>query len=86
MQMKFIGEIEIMPKKELLDPQGKTVCNNLPNIGIEGVQDVRVGKHIVLQLEAENMESAKQKVQLACEKMLANVIMESFTFELTAVD
>ncbi|MBK0401349.1 phosphoribosylformylglycinamidine synthase subunit PurS [Adhaeribacter sp. BT258] len=80
--MKFTAEIDVMPKKELLDPQGKAVMLGLEHLGLNTVQDVRVGKHITLQLEAENEAEAKGKVEDACKKLLANLIMESYRFEL----
>ena len=80
--MKFTAEIDVMPKKELLDPQGKAVMLGLEHLGLKTVQDVRVGKHITLQLEAENEAEAKGKVEDACKKLLANLIMESYRFEL----
>ena len=80
--MKFTAEIDVMPKKELLDPQGKAVMLGLEHLGLNTVQDVRVGKHITLQLEAENETEAKGKVEEACKKLLANLIMESYHFEL----
>ena len=80
--MKFTAEIDVMPKKELLDPQGKAVMLGLEHLGLNTVQDVRIGKHITLQLEAENEEAAKVKVEDACKKLLANLIMESYRFEL----
>lgn len=78
--MKFLAHINVMPKAELLDPQGKVVVKNLPNIGIEGVDDVRIGKHITISLEAKDAEEAQDKVENACKKLLANVIMESYDF------
>ena len=81
--MKFVAEIDIMPHKELLDPQGKAVSNNLKNLDIQEVSDVRIGKHITLTLEAETEDAAREIVDNACRKLLANLIMESFTFELT---
>ena len=80
--MKFVAEIDIMPHKELLDPQGKAVAHNLKNIDIHGVADVRIGKHITLALEADSEEAARETVENACRKLLANLIMEGFTFEL----
>jgi phosphoribosylformylglycinamidine synthase PurS subunit len=80
--MKFRAEIDIMPLKALLDPQGKTVVQNMSNVGIEGVSDVRIGKHIQLELEASSKEEAQEKVEEACEKLLHNAIMESYRFEL----
>ena len=81
--MKYIAEIDIMPHKELLDPQGKTVVNNIHHLDIDGVADVRVGKHVKMTLEADNEAAAREKVEVACKKLLANVIMESYTFELS---
>ena len=84
--MKFIAEIDIMPRKELLDPQGKTVANNIKNIDITGVEDVRIGKHISLVLEAESEADANEKVETACKKILANGIMETFVFQVAPAE
>jgi phosphoribosylformylglycinamidine synthase PurS subunit len=84
--MKFVAEIDIMPHKELLDPQGKAVSHNLKSLDIHSVADVRIGKHITLTLEAETEEEARETVDNACRKLLANLIMESFAFELTATE
>lgn len=83
--MKFLAHINIMPKAELLDPQGKVVVKNLPNIGIAGVDDVRIGKHVTISLEAASENEAHDKVENACKKLLANVIMESYDFVVEAV-
>jgi phosphoribosylformylglycinamidine synthase len=80
--MKFTAEINIMPHKELLDPQGKTVLKNMKNIDIHGVSDMRIGKHITMQLEANSEAEARTKVDTACQKLLANMIMEAYTFTL----
>ena len=74
-----------MPKKEILDPQGKAVKLGLDNLGISNIDDVRIGKHIDLELEAENREEAESKVEEACKKLLANVIMETFSFSVTEI-
>ncbi len=80
--MKFKAHIDIMPHKELLDPQGKTVKKSMKNVNIDGIEDVRIGKHIDMVLEADDIKKANEKVELACKKILANVIMESYTFHL----
>jgi phosphoribosylformylglycinamidine synthase subunit PurS len=82
--MKFIAEIDVMPHKELLDPQGKTVANNLKHIDIAGVEDVRIGKHIRLVVAAETEAAARDKVDTACKKLLINPIMENYTFTLNS--
>jgi phosphoribosylformylglycinamidine synthase PurS subunit len=78
--MKFVAEIDIMPHKELLDPQGKTVAHNLTKLNLEAIQDVRIGKHISLQIEAASQEEAEAITKTACEKILVNAIMENFQF------
>jgi phosphoribosylformylglycinamidine synthase subunit PurS len=84
--MKFTAEIDIMPRPELLDPQGKAVMLGLEHLGLNQVADVRIGKHIRLNLEAENEQAAQEKVEQACKKLLANLIMESYAFELTPAE
>ena len=83
--MIFKASIDIMPHKELLDPQGKTVLHNMKNLGFAETQDVRIGKHIGLSLEAADESAARAQVEEACKKLLANLIMESYSFELEAV-
>jgi phosphoribosylformylglycinamidine synthase len=78
--MKFIAEINVMPHKALLDPQGKAVGNSMPNLGLTTVSSVRIGKHITMEMEASNEDDAKEKVDIACKKLLANLIMESYDF------
>ncbi len=80
--MKFKAHINIMPHKELLDPQGKTVTKNMAGVNVDGVHDVRIGKRIEMTLEATDEANAKSKVDTACEKLLANLIMESYEYEL----
>jgi phosphoribosylformylglycinamidine synthase subunit PurS len=84
--MNFIAEIDIMPLKELLDPQGKAVQLGLGNLGITEVENVRIGKHITLQLNAENEEKAKEIVETTCKKLLANLIMEQYHFTLSVLE
>ena len=80
--MKFIAEINIMPLKEILDPQGKAVSGSMKNLNLNEITNVRVGKHITLELDCPDRDIAHQKVDEACKKLLANLIMESYEFEL----
>jgi len=84
--MKFKAEIDIMPLESLLDPQGKAVSNSMENLGLSEVSNVRIGKHIRLELSAADEATARQKVDEACKKLLANQIMESFTYSIEAVN
>ncbi|MCR9153158.1 MAG: phosphoribosylformylglycinamidine synthase subunit PurS [Bacteroidetes bacterium] len=80
--MKFKAEINIMPHKALLDPQGKAVSNSMKNIGLAEIDGVRIGKHIHLEVEAESEATAKAKVDEACKKLLINPITEAYEFEI----
>jgi len=76
--MTFTVEIKVMPLKELLDPQGKAVMGGLENLGLSGVEDVRIGKNITLQVNADSEEKAKQIAEEASKKLLSNPVMEYF--------
>ena len=80
--MKFKAEINVMPLKSLLDPQGKAVSSSMGNVGLAEIKNVRIGKHITLEIEAENKEIATSKINEACQKILCNQIMESYEFTL----
>jgi phosphoribosylformylglycinamidine synthase len=77
---KFTAEINVMPLKALLDPQGKAVTSSMKNIGFKTVSNVRIGKHITLEIEAESKQEAEKMVEEACKKILTNPIMEGFEF------
>ena len=83
--MKFKASIDIMPHKELLDPQGKTVQRNMHNLDIGGVDSVRIGKHIEMVVDADDASAAEQKIETACKRLLANVIMENYSFEIESM-
>ncbi len=84
--MKFIANIDVMPLKALLDPQGKAVTGSMKNLGLPEIENVRIGKHITLEIEATNEEAATIKVDEACKKLLCNQIMEGYEFKLTLVN
>ena len=79
--MTFQVQIKVMPLKDLLDPQGKAVLGGLHNLGMTGIQDVRVGKHITLQIEAADEAAARTIAKEASKKLLANAVMEQFEIE-----
>lgn len=80
--MTFQVQIKVMPLKDLLDPQGKAVMNGLHQLGIHGIQDVRVGKHIFLSVEAATESDALALAKQAAEQLLANPVMEFFEVSL----
>ncbi|MEO5570363.1 MAG: phosphoribosylformylglycinamidine synthase subunit PurS [Bacteroidia bacterium] len=80
--MKFSANITVMPLKALLDPQGKAVTGSMKNLDLPEIDNVRIGKHITLEVEASSKEMASEKVDAACKKLLANPIMETYEFAL----
>jgi phosphoribosylformylglycinamidine synthase PurS subunit len=80
--MMYNVQIKVMPLKDLLDPQGKAVLGGLKNLGIESVEDVRMGKHITLQINADSKDKAKKLADEACKKLLANPVMEFYEIEM----
>ena len=76
--MTYTVQIKVMPLKELLDPQGKAVMGGLQNLGLDGVEDVRVGKNITLRVNADSPEKAKALAEEASKKLLSNQVMEYF--------
>jgi len=80
--MTYNIQIKVMPLKDLLDPQGKAVLGGLQNLGLNAVEDVRIGKHITMQVEAASEEEAKQLADSASKKLLANPVMEFYEIEM----
>ena len=75
--------VNIYLKDGVLDPQGKAVHHALHSLGFRGVEDVRVGKQIVLRLKGnKSVEEAKKEVEEMCEKLLANTVIEDYRIEI----
>lgn len=83
--MIFQAEIKVMPLSELLDPQGKAVLSGLENLGLKNVEDVRIGKHIILQINAASGDEAFSVAEQAAKKLLANQVMEEFTISISSL-
>lgn len=79
--MIYTVQVKVMPLKDLLDPQGKAVMGGLKNLGISSVADVRIGKHIDLQVDAATKEEAVAIAEEATKKLLANPVMEYFEIQ-----
>ncbi len=79
----FVAAVEIHLKPGALDPQGQAVADGLRQLGHAGVRQVRVGKHVRLELEAEDAAGARAKVQRMCEELLANPVMETYRIALS---
>ncbi|NKQ41768.1 MAG: phosphoribosylformylglycinamidine synthase subunit PurS [Sulfurovum sp.] len=74
--------INIYLKEGVLDPQGKATHHALGSLGFNGVSDVRIGKQIVLQLDAKGKTEAEEKVREMTETLLANTVIEDYTIEI----
>ena len=75
------ANICIMLKPGLLDAQGKTIKTALESLGFKGIQDVRMGKYIEVQLNGLKTASAKREVERMCKKLLANPVVETYRIE-----
>ena len=71
-----------MPLKDLLDPQGKAVMSGMSNLGISGVQDVRIGKRITLQIDAVDRDEAQRIADICARQLLCNAVMEYYEIHL----
>ena len=75
-------QIKVMPLKDLLDPQGKAVLGGLQNLNLQGVREVRIGKHITMQIDAPTEDAARSLAEEAAKKLLANPVMEFYEIEM----
>ncbi|MGE9515890.1 MAG: phosphoribosylformylglycinamidine synthase subunit PurS [Solitalea-like symbiont of Acarus siro] len=78
--MNFIANINIMLLEQVLDVQGQSVQNILQKLDIHSVSNVRIGKHIVMHVIANTKSEATEQVKEACEKLLHNPVMETYSF------
>jgi len=81
----FRAAIDVMPHDNLLDPQGKAVTGAMSGLGLPEISGVRIGKHITLHVEAKDKKAAEAKVDEACKKLLANQVMEKYSFSIEEV-
>lgn len=70
--------VHVVPRRGLLDPQGKAVADALHTLGFGGVASVHVGRHLVLELDAADESEAREQTNRMCEKLLANPVTEDF--------
>lgn len=76
--MGYTASVNVMLKEGIADPQGQTIERALPALGFTGVDDVRVGKRIRLQVDAPTEEEARKRVEQMCERLLSNPVIESY--------
>ena len=78
--MKF--SVTVTLKKNVLDPQGKVVENTLKNLGMLNLKSIRQGKFFEIEIEEENIDIAKKKVNKMCNKLLVNLIIEDYKIDI----
>lgn len=81
----YKATIQITLRPSILDPEGKTVEQSLHQLGYSNVSHVRIGKYIELEVDTDTEEKARETVDSVCSKLLANPIMEDYTFSLSKV-
>ena len=80
---RFKVAVQVVPRRGLLDPQGKAVADALHTLGFGGVSSVHVGRHLVLDVDAASEADARKLTRQMCERLLANPVTEDF--EIAAV-
>ena len=77
----MLVKVFVTPRKGILDPQGRAVEQSLHSLGFSGASSVRVGRYVTLELDAPSVEQARETARKMCEALLANPLIEDFTFE-----
>lgn len=77
------AKIHVTLKNGVLDPQGRAIAGSLSNMGFENVNDVRQGKYIELDVAESDPKKAEDMVHKMCEGLLANTVIENYSFELS---
>ena len=83
MAIKYHARIYVTLRPSVLDPAGTAVKSGLKQMGYSEVESVRIGKYIELNLTAADEEEAKQHLDLMCDRLLANTVIENYRFELS---
>jgi phosphoribosylformylglycinamidine synthase subunit PurS len=78
----MLARVYVTPKKAILDPQGKAIANSLHALDYGEVADVRMGKYLELRVHGLSRAQAEQRVEEMCRRLLANLVIEDFRFEL----
>jgi phosphoribosylformylglycinamidine synthase subunit PurS len=76
--IRYRVAIHVVPRRGLLDPQGKAVADALHTLGFNGVASVHVGRHLVLDVDAANEGEAREQTTRMCAQLLANPVTEDF--------
>jgi len=80
----YMAKVRVMLKASVLDPQGSAVFKALHSIGYEDVADVRIGKYMEIQLDGTDEQAVRDRIESMCQQLLANTVIESYTYEVEA--
>lgn len=83
--MRFAVQVEITPREGISDPEGQTIERALPVLGFEGVSNVRTGKLVTFEVEADDVESARTIVDDMCQRFLSNPVIEDASASISDV-
>jgi phosphoribosylformylglycinamidine synthase len=81
----YRARIFVTLKKSVMDPQGATVGRALESMGYEGVENVRIGKFLEMDVQKNSREEAEKQVDEMCDRLLSNPVIEKYTFEMEAL-
>ena len=84
MAAKFLAKVYIRLKPSVNDPQGLTIRGGLRQLGFDSVSDVRAGKYMEIRLDAQDRADAQAQVAAMCDRLLANPVIEDYSFEVAA--
>jgi phosphoribosylformylglycinamidine synthase len=80
--MMFRSRIRVTLRTSILDPQGKAVEHAVRTLGVDGVSDIRMGKYVELKVESPTESEARKTTDEVCRRLLANPVMEDYSFEI----
>ena len=86
MTQTYQARIYVTLRPSVLDPAGTAVQSGLHHLGYDSIEQVRIGKYIELQLSAPDQATAEQQLNVMCDQLLANPVIENYTFDLETVD
>ena len=81
----YLAKIKVTLRKSILDPQGKAVHHALGSLGMADIHDVRIGKYVEVTVHTDDKLQAERLTDEACKKLLANLVMEDYSFSLEKI-
>ena len=82
----YSAKIKVTLRKSILDPQGKAVEHSMQSLGYSNILDTRIGKFVELKIDAKSEEEARKVTDEVCSKLLANMVMEDYEFEIVNIN